>query len=192
MAYQKIKDVLTTGEVAKICNVAPRTVSKWFDTGVLIGYRIPGSKDRRIPLNQLIRFMKAHGMPTDALRGDVTRVMVVDDDEDKNTVIKTTLGGVEGYEVETASEIFVAGATAEKFRPDVIVVNADMNGVNPSAFITAIRENPDLQLTRVIVAGQDEQALSKRLGETKPDCFLQIPYNMGELLNKIREVVEIA
>lgn len=25
------KDILTTGEVAKICNVAPRTVSKWFD-----------------------------------------------------------------------------------------------------------------------------------------------------------------
>src|SRR6478736_2719268 len=53
----KVKDVLTTGEVAKICNVAPRTVSKWFDSGALHGYRIPGSKDRRIPLNQLIRFM---------------------------------------------------------------------------------------------------------------------------------------
>ena len=59
------KDVLTTGEVAKICNVAPRTVSKWFDTGVLKGYRIPGSKDRRIPVSQLIRFMKEHGIPFD-------------------------------------------------------------------------------------------------------------------------------
>src|SRR4051812_28109101 len=46
MATMKIKDVLTTGEVAKICNVAPRTVSKWFDSGALHGYRIPGSKDR--------------------------------------------------------------------------------------------------------------------------------------------------
>src|SRR6266700_792671 len=65
----KVKDVLTTGEVAKICNVAPRTVSKWFDSGALHGYRIPGSKDRRIPLNQLIRFMKQHGMP---LNGKMT------------------------------------------------------------------------------------------------------------------------
>ena len=47
------KDILTTGEVAKICNVAPRTVSKWFDSGQLRGYRIPGSKDRRIPLAQI-------------------------------------------------------------------------------------------------------------------------------------------
>ena len=57
------KDVLTTGEVAKLCNVAPRTASKWFDSGQLRGYRIPGSKDRRIPLEHLIRFMKAHGIP---------------------------------------------------------------------------------------------------------------------------------
>ena len=33
--------VFTTGQVAKICKVAPRTVSKWFDSGRLKGYRIP-------------------------------------------------------------------------------------------------------------------------------------------------------
>src|ERR687886_615621 len=55
--------VFTTGQVAKICKVAPRTVSKWFDSGRLKGYRIPGSQDRRIPREQLIRFLKEHGMP---------------------------------------------------------------------------------------------------------------------------------
>ena len=60
----KYKDVLTTGQVSRICNVAPRTVCKWFDSGQLRGYRIPGSRDRRIPLAELIRFMKAHNMPT--------------------------------------------------------------------------------------------------------------------------------
>ncbi|HUU19441.1 MAG TPA: hypothetical protein VMW72_19990 [Sedimentisphaerales bacterium] len=34
----KGKNVLMTGDVAKICNVAPRTVSKWFDNGQLKGY----------------------------------------------------------------------------------------------------------------------------------------------------------
>ncbi|MCH7632799.1 MAG: helix-turn-helix domain-containing protein, partial [Planctomycetes bacterium] len=50
-------DILTTGEVAKICNVAPRTVAKWFDRGELRGYRIPGSKDRRIPTSHLLSFL---------------------------------------------------------------------------------------------------------------------------------------
>ena len=58
-----MKKVFTTGQVAKICKVAPRTVSKWFDSGRLRGYRIPGSQDRRIPREHLIRFLKEHGMP---------------------------------------------------------------------------------------------------------------------------------
>lgn len=62
-----MKQVFTTGEVAKICHVAPRTVSKWFDSGRLRGYRIPGSQDRRIPRDHLIRFLKEHGMPLGGL-----------------------------------------------------------------------------------------------------------------------------
>ena len=58
-----MKKVFTTGQVAKICKVAPRTVSKWFDSGRLRGYRIPGSQDRRIPREQLLRFLQEHNMP---------------------------------------------------------------------------------------------------------------------------------
>ena len=52
----------TTGEIAKICNVSPRTVSSWFDRGRLNGYYIPGSRDRRITHESLIEFMKENKM----------------------------------------------------------------------------------------------------------------------------------
>jgi excisionase family DNA binding protein len=55
--------VFTTGQVAKICQVAPRTVSKWCDNKLLICYRIPGGVDRRIPEQDLRDFLKEHGMP---------------------------------------------------------------------------------------------------------------------------------
>jgi len=58
-----MKTIFTTDQVAKICKVAPRTVNKWFDSGRLRGYRIPGTQDRRIPREHLIRFLKEHGMP---------------------------------------------------------------------------------------------------------------------------------
>ena len=58
----KVRKVFTTGQVAKICDVAPRTASKWFDSGKLAGYRIPLSNDRRVPRENLIRF-KENGMP---------------------------------------------------------------------------------------------------------------------------------
>ena len=59
----KGKNVLTTGEVARICNVAPRTATQWFDKKLLKGYRIPGSRDRRIPVCELIAFMKKYKIP---------------------------------------------------------------------------------------------------------------------------------
>ena len=61
----KERYVLTTGDVARICSVAPRTAQKWFDCGLLKGYRIPGSRHRRIPIDELIRFTKAHNIPCD-------------------------------------------------------------------------------------------------------------------------------
>lgn len=67
-----LDDVLTTGQVAKICQVAPRTVSKWFDNGRLKGHRIPGSQDRRIRLRALIDFMVLNHMPL----GDLERFLV--------------------------------------------------------------------------------------------------------------------
>lgn len=57
-----LQKVYTTGQVATICKVAARTVSKWFDSGRLKGYRVPGSNDRRIPATNLFAFMLKHGM----------------------------------------------------------------------------------------------------------------------------------
>ena len=59
----KGRKVLTTGQVAKFCNVSMGFVCKWFDSGLLKGYILPASKDRRIPLIELERFMRAHNIP---------------------------------------------------------------------------------------------------------------------------------
>ena len=63
-----MKKVFTTREVADLCGVHPRTVSKWFDSGRLVGYRIPGSQDRRIPREHLDRFCKEHEIKMDDRR----------------------------------------------------------------------------------------------------------------------------
>ena len=62
-----VQKTFTTGQAARICDVAPRTVSKWVDTGILKGYRLPGSKDRRVPRDVLLAFLEDHGMPTNRL-----------------------------------------------------------------------------------------------------------------------------
>lgn len=58
---------LTTGDVAKICGVAPRTASRWIDTGEMPGYRLPGGSQRRVEVEVVRRFLISHQMPVEWL-----------------------------------------------------------------------------------------------------------------------------
>ncbi len=191
-ANAKLKDVLTTGEVAKICNVAPRTVSKWFDSGALHGYRIPGSKDRRIPLNQLIRFMKQHGMPLNGLMTGCTRVLIVDDELDVVEVLEKILEGEAKYEVEIARGGFAAGVTAEKFRPHVILLDMHLKDIDAPEVAKQVKKNADLQLTKVIamsdkVAEQDIKGLQGQ----GFDGFLRKPFHVRQVIEAVEDAMAV-
>ena len=62
-----MKTVFTTGEAAEICKVSQQTIIRCFDSGRLRGFRVPGSRFRRIPRDALIQFMKENGIPPDAV-----------------------------------------------------------------------------------------------------------------------------
>jgi excisionase family DNA binding protein len=188
----KVKDVLTTGEVAKICNVAPRTVSKWFDSGALHGYRIPGSKDRRIPLNQLIRFMKHHGMPLNGLMTGCTRVLIVDDEQDIVEVLEKILEDEAKYEVEVAKGGFAAGVTADKFRPHVILIDMHLRDIDGKEVAKAVKANPDLQLTKVIaMSGKMTEDELKGLLPQGFDGVLKKPFHVRQVIETIEDATAV-
>ncbi|MBC7784618.1 MAG: response regulator [Burkholderiales bacterium] len=193
MATTKLKDVLTTGEVAKICNVAPRTVSKWFDSGALTGYRIPGSKDRRIPLSQLIKFMKHHGMPLNGLMTGATRVMIVDDEQDIVEVLEKILEDEAKYEVEVAKSGFMAGITAEKFKPHAILLDMNLKDIDGREVARLVKGNPDLQLTKVIaMSGKMTEDELKHLTISNGfDGFLRKPFNVRHVIQTIEDATSV-
>jgi excisionase family DNA binding protein len=188
----KMKDVLTTGEVAKICNVAPRTVSKWFDSGALRGYRIPGSKDRRIPLNQLIRFMKHHNMPLNGLMTGATRVLIVDDEQDIVEVLEKILEDEAKYEVEVAQSGFEAGIIAERFRPHVLLLDMHLADVDGREVAKHVKNNPELQLTKVVaMSGKMTDDDSKGLLATGFDGFLKKPFHVKQVIEAIEDSMAV-
>jgi excisionase family DNA binding protein len=188
----KTKDVLTTGEVARICNVAPRTVSKWFDSGALRGYRIPGSKDRRIPLAQLIRFMKQHNMPLNGLLTGSTRVLIVDDEQDIVEVLERILEDEAKYEVEVAKGGFEAGLLAERFRPHVLLLDMHLSDVDGKIVARHIRSNPDLQLTKVVaMSGRMTEDEARGLLAAGFDGFLRKPFHVRQVMEAIEEAMSV-
>ena len=144
----RFKGVLTTGQVARICHVAPRTVAKWFDHGALKGYRVPGSKDRRIPMSDLVRFMRAYGMPLDGVDTGNVRILIVDPNRQHREALARTLGQGIFYEVQAAESPFAAGIAAARFEPHVILVAP---------------RTPELRRT----VPDDQQSLGKTVGGFK-------------------------
>lgn len=186
------KDVLTTGEVAKLCNVAPRTVSKWFDTGSLKGYRIPGSKDRRIPVSHLVRFMKAHGIPLDGIASGRTRVLVVDDEKDIVEVLQKVLTEQANYEVRTALSGFGAGLECERFKPHVLLLDIHLGEGDSRAVTDMIRASDDLQLTKVIaMSGKLTDSQLSGLRQQGFDGVLKKPFQVRQVIEAIEACTNI-
>jgi len=188
----KGKNVLTTGDVAKICNVAPRTVSKWFDNGQLKGYRIPGSKDRRIPVSELIRFMRVHNMPTTGLAVGKIRVLIADSNEKTASALADTLRNKADYEVQTVQSSFGTGAVAQKFAPHVLLISLLAEGIDATSICGGIRANEDLQTIKII-------AIANRLSDSESAALLQkgfdgyVPYSADatEVIKRIEEATAI-
>lgn len=179
----KRKDVLTTGQVAQICNVAPRTVTKWFDSGQLKGYRIPGSKDRRIPTSELIRFMKSHDMPTDGLEFGITRVLIIDSDDHAAEDLANGLVTKKEYDVQIASNSFDAGIVAQKQLPHVILINLMARGIDADHVCQYVRSNGELNATKVV-------AVAPTLGEKEINALLQKGYDAA--VTDPKDIVNVA
>jgi len=182
------KNVLTTGEVARICSVAPRTVSKWFDSGQLRGYRIPGSKDRRIPLDQLVRFMRAHGIPLNGLDGGLVKVLVLDQDMNLCRALDTALTQAGGFAVAMATCAIEAGAIAQTFKPDVMLVDVSMSDVTPatvSRFVHSIEDlgTPQLIGTALGMTDAEGQALLQE----GFDAYVSKPFDITTLVRLIED-----
>lgn len=188
----KGKNVLTTGDVAKICNVAPRTVSKWFDSGQLKGYRIPGSKDRRIPLGELLRFMKANNMPTEILPLGKIRLLVVDGGEHPTGALVEALQSRPSYDVQVARSSFEVGTAMQKMAPHVVLINLLTNGVDAHDICRNIRSNEDFAAVRIIaLANRLTPPESAALLQRGFDAYVSNPADPVEVIRKIEETLAI-
>ena len=184
------KQVLTTGEAAELCNVSQQTIIRCFDNGRLTGFRVPGSRFRRIPRAELIRFMKANGIPVEPLDGDVTRILIVDDDPSIVRIIGEMLEREDRFEVRTASTGYDAGMLTREFRPNVILLDYMLPDVNGNVVCERIKSDPDLHDTRVvIVSGVVRQEEIDALMASGADAFIPKPFDVETLVGCIDGVL---
>jgi excisionase family DNA binding protein len=186
------KDVLTTGQVAQLCHVAPRTVTKWFDSGQLGGYRIPGSKDRRIPLTELIRFMKAHDIPMDSLEKSNIRILIIDSRTEYSRRFSDQLQMEGDFDVKCAHNSFDAGLMAVKYSPNVILIDLMSSEIDAGSLCSYIHNCEDIQdCSLIALAGGLGTKEIENLRNQGFDSVVTNPSNIIEVLDCIQQSCNI-
>ncbi len=187
-----MKTVFTTGEAAKICKVSQQTIIRCFDNGQLKGFRVPGSRFRRIPREALYRFMKDNGIPTDALESGKRKVLLVDDDAELVDLMTKVLEEDGRFEVRVASNGFDAGMMVKEYRPDLIVLDVMLPDINGKEVCHRVRADTTLEDVRILcISGMIEDDKIQELKLSGADDFLHKPFDIEELIDRMCQQLEV-
>lgn len=186
------KTVFTTGEAAKICKVSQQTIIRCFDNGSLKGFRVPGSRFRRIPREQLFSFMKENGIPTDALESGKRKILVVDDDEELVELLVDVFERDGRFETRNANNGFGAGMLVKEFRPDLVVLDVMLPDINGKEVCQRVRSDASLESVKIIcISGMVEQDKIADLRAVGADDFMHKPFTVDKLLERACDLLEI-
>ena len=184
--------VYTTGEAAKICKVSQQTIIRCFDSGQLKGFRVPGSRFRRIPRDQLYAFMRDNGIPTDALDSGKRKILVVDDDEDLVELICDALERDGRFDIRNVNNGFGAGMLIKEFRPDLVVLDIMLPDINGKEVCNLVRGDKTMDDVRIIcISGMVEQEKIQELRDAGADEFMKKPFDVEQLVGRTCQLLDL-
>lgn len=187
-----MKELFTTGEAADICRVSQQTIIRCFDSGRLEGFRVPGSRFRRIPREALLKFMKVNAIPLDGLDSGKKKVLIVDDDAEIVDLLVEVLTRDGRFDVKTATSGYEAGIQTQRFRPDCILLDYMLPDVNGNVVCHTIRRNPEFENIKIIiVSGVIKQEEIDSLLKSGAQDFIKKPFDINDLTNRICSALDM-
>lgn len=206
-----MKDVLTTGEIAKLCGVNFRTVIRWIDKGYIEAYKLPGRGDNRVTRENVIKFMRANDMPIPPELGEANtgdsrvetavpevaevakeqasrRVLIVEDDELMARSMERTLARA-GYLTAIASNGIEAGIQLESHKPAAITLDLQMPGMSGFELLEVIRGNACYGHIKILVVSAAGKARETELRALGADNVLDKPFKNKELLSSLKALI---
>lgn len=177
---------LTTGEIAKFCDVNQRTVIRWIDRGDLKGFKLPGRGNNRVLEQDFVAFLKKSGMPVpEEFERDLPdKVLIVDDEPQVAAAISRVLRGA-GVLSSIATDGFSAGSLLMAERPKLMTLDLSMPGLDGYDVIRFVRQSAEISQTKILViSALDAISLNEAL-ECGADEVMQKPFDNEELAEKV-------
>jgi len=183
---------LSTFDVAAMLDVDPGSVANWIDSGLLRAHRTPGGH-RRVAAEDLVRFLREHNMPIPPeLEARPVRVVVVDDEPCVTKMIARAIKAEHpDYEVTEAHDGFRAGSVIATLRPDVVILDLRMPGMDGFEVCKAIKSDEATRHATVIaVTAYDSEENTRRIMECGAAVCLSKPLDLPALVQRVAAAVE--
>ena len=188
-----MEDILTVFKASKQCNVSPKTIINWIESGHITAYKTVGGH-RRMKKSDLVAFMTKQGIPIPAEDTPVeerTRILVVDDDP---IIVETIVQSLEedehDYEVISASDGFEAGIQVSHFKPHLLILDImmpDIKGYEVCKKIKGDEETKDIKII-VLSAYLDEEKFKKMKEHGADVCFSK-PLPLPQLKEEVARLL---
>jgi two-component system response regulator VicR len=182
---------LTTGQIAKYCHVTHRGVLKWVESGKLKAYRTPG-KHSRVSVEDFIQFLKEYNMPIPAvLQPSIQKkILIVDDDQGIVHSLQRVLMMENKYMIEAAYDGYQAAKKFFEFKPDFIILDICMPGLDGYQVCTNIRQHMDNQHVKILaISGMSEPQEIKKIMDLGANDYLQKPFSNEVFQQKINQIL---
>jgi two-component system OmpR family response regulator len=183
-------------EVADICGVVNQTAINWIKNGFLKAFMTPGGQ-YRVYAEDLLAFLSSRGMrvPDELQEGedsaaDWRRILIVDDDENINTLLKRFLTRrLPTYTIMQAFDGFEAGKQISELKPGVILLDIGLPGIDGHKLCKRIKDDPALGSPVIIaITGLTDASLEKTILGEGADAFFAKPLDFEKLCARIEEL----
>jgi len=183
-------------EVADICGVVNQTAINWIKNGFLKAFMTPGGQ-YRVYAEDLLTFLTSRGMriPAELVEAeesppDWRRILIVDDDENINTLIKRFLTRrLPGATIMQAFDGFEAGKQISEGKPGVILLDINLPGIDGHKLCRRIKEDPALGSPVIIaITGLTDTGLERTIIGEGADAFFAKPLDFEKLCVRIEEL----
>jgi excisionase family DNA binding protein len=181
------KSLLTPSEAAKLLNVAPTTIRHWAQIGRLAFITTPGGH-RRFDKSDILSLMSEPKVK----RKNTFSILIIEDDKEFADMLIQFLEELFPYaKIKVAYSPFDAGDLLHTFKPDLVLLDLMMEGINGFSICHRIKSTP---LTEDIIVIAMTGALTsdnvKRIVELGAETCFGKPLDFTLLENTIRELVE--
>jgi excisionase family DNA binding protein len=189
---KEAKKYISVNEIAQYLEVSKQTVNKWIQDKKIKSYPIPSGR-KKVLRNDFLSYLKAHNLPIDSdMFPDTRKKMVIIDDDDKiiNLFQRYFQKVSSGWHIEYARDGMTGLLKIGVFRPDVVILDIEMPGMDGISVCKKMQEDANLAHIKIIIISGFTTVYEDELQDLGIATVLEKPFTFSDLNEKLYQVLK--